>query len=768
MSATAHIPKAQPAAAQWWRAVFDGAEDGQLLCRADGTAVEWNAPAARLLALPANDRTGTFRLLDAVGPAVAQRLAELFARPAGPQETLAGVTLLVAGKPSLIADLQVTPLDAGHTLLTVKDASRRWRMESHVQRLITAIDATPDAFFLTDPDWRLTYVNASFQDVTGYTIEDALGRPADFLRAPGQVEKIHESLACVSAGADWIGELVNQRADGSTYPVEATIAPIRDRSGGLLGYVSSERDLSVKKQLQSELARERDFVRSILNSLESAVYTLDREFRLTHVNEAWRKFLPEHGRLMFEEAPRLGAPLLDYVADPARRHELRDLFDTVLQTGRPHEFQAVSADKRHWLVKVAPWNHEGRVMGLIYHVADQTKVHELQNQLYQAQKMETIGTLAAGVAHDFNNLLQAIQGNLSLLMLESSLPETLRPRLEQMDQAAVRAAGITQQLLSFSRSQDENLTVFDFNQIIQEASQLARRSLKGNVQLELHPAPRPVKVRMDANRASQLLLNLAVNAQDAMPDGGVLRITNAVVALTAEQAARIQQRAGVEFVRCSVADTGTGIPPEVLPRIFDAFFTTKPKGKGTGLGLSIVHSAATQAGGFLDVESEPGRGTTFHVYLPLATGALTDEAAATKPALTHGHGRVLVVDDLDLIRAFTEDFLQRAGFEVLLAGDGAEALALLEQESKPVDLVLTDFNMPGMDGLELIEKCAARWPAMKFVMASGFLEDEQRNRLEKLKARLLNKPYHMSVATDLIAEMLRQPDSDEPNASPAV
>ncbi len=741
--------------AQWWRSLFDTSEDALVVCDPWGTVLAANPRSAQLLGFANAQQVSAHALRDALTPATATKLATLLARKDARPESLPSVTLACGGRLNLIADLQTTPLGDGCSLVTLKDASRRWRMESHLQRLMTAVDATPDVFFLTDAEFKLTFVNAAFQAVTGHSIEDALGRTADFLRAPEEAEAIREYLARVAAGQDWCGELRNVRADGSTYPVSATISPIYDRNGGFLGYVASERDISTRQRLEGELQRERDFVHSILDSMEAAIYTVDSEFRITHVSDGWRKFPAQHGWLAVNTPPQVGDAFLDLVHGHARRGELMNLFLHVLTTGELKEVPTTDPAGRHWLIKVSPWREGEKIAGLIYQVSDQTNLHELQRQLYQAQKMETIGALASGVAHDFNNLLQAVRGNAGLLLMDRQLTEPQRLRLQHVDQAASRAADITQQLLSFSRASDETITVFDLNELMLEVSQLARRTLKSRVKFELRPAPAPVKVRMDSTRANQLLLNLCVNAQDAMPNGGTLTLSNAVVRLSAPQAARVNVSPGVEFVQCSVSDTGTGIPPEILARIFDPFFTTKCKGKGTGLGLSIAHSVVTQAGGFLDVESKPGVGTTFHIFLPAVDAALTVSRLVMAAGPRRGIGRVLVVDDLDLIRDFAQAFLEEAGFEVLVAGNALEAIAALETSPVPVELLFTDYNMPGMTGVELMQAASVRWPELKFILASGYLEEPERQRVAQLPgARIVNKPYNAAEAVELIVELL--------------
>ncbi|MGV3755571.1 MAG: PAS domain S-box protein [Verrucomicrobiota bacterium] len=741
------------ARALWWRNLFEGSDDAHFVCRANGEVVEANPRARELFA---DGVSGRLNLLELLTESVAGKVRQLLERRREHQETITSVSLLTHGRLTFIADLIITNLGPSCALVTMRDAARRWRMESHMQRLATAIDATSDVFYLTDAECRLTFVNAAFQQVTGHNIEDALGRSVDFLRAPGQESIIQDYLRTVGQGHDWSGELINVRSSGEPYPVAATISPIHDRHGEFIGYVANEREISAWKRLQDEVLMERNYARSIIDSIESAIYTVDRQLKLTHVNEAWRKFPAEHGWLELRQSPKTGSCLLDYVPQLEQKEQLRDYFERTLNTRQPFEFQT-SCGGRHWFSRISPWLHAGEVIGLIYQVADQTSFHKLQNQLYQAQKMETVGTLAAGVAHDFNNLLQVIRGNTTLLGMDKLLSDGVQARLQQIDRAATRAAEITQQLLSFSRASEERITIFDFNQAIEESSQLARRSLHGNVDLVLQPAPMPVTVKMDATRASQLLLNLCVNAQDAMPQGGRLTLTNGLAVISPEQASQHRLPAGSRFVKCTVSDTGTGIPQEILPRIFDPFFTTKGPGKGTGLGLAVAHSVVRQAGGFLELETSAGLGTSFHIYLPLVEGGHTAQIKKAPTTLPKGSGRILIVDDLDMIRDFATNFLTASGFEVHSATDADDATMKLHMADAPFDLMLTDYNMPGRNGVELIHHVAVEWPDMKFILATGYLEDEERQAIESFKeVRVLRKPYNMHEAVALIMSQLQK------------
>jgi two-component system, cell cycle sensor histidine kinase and response regulator CckA len=740
---------------RWWKHLFEASADAQMVCRADGIIEQLNPRAARLFRLDRGRDEGSFSVFKLLSSPADEKLATIWERGLTRADNLYSVSISKGAEQHSLVDLELVPLGESFTLLTFKEANHRLRLESHVQRLVTAIDATPDVFFVTDAALRITFVNPAFQTTTGYHLEEVLGRSDEFLRASSEVEKVREYHESVVRGQEWIGELLNRHRDGSTYSVEATISPICDIASRFMGYVVCERDITVRKQLQNELRSQRDFIQSILKSLDGAIYSLDRDFCLTHANDGWRTMPVEHGGVRMNVLPVIGRSLLEYIPDAARRNELRIVFLEVLASGVPQDNRFHAADGRHWLLKISPWRDGEYIRGLICNIADQTHYHDLQDQLFQAQKMEIIGTLAAGVAHDFNNLLHAIRGNSGLILRQAALDPKVRREIEQIDLAAMRATEISQQLLSFSRESEDKRHVVDLNVVIQEASQLARRTLRGNVVIDLQPASAPLLVKMDPTRASQVLLNLCVNAQDAMPHGGRLTLANAAVLPPAALAAKHGCHPDRLLARCSVIDTGTGIPAEILPRIFQPFFTTKAKGKGTGLGLPIVQRVAQESGGFLGVDSTPGVGTTFHLYLPLAAEEITPVAKPAQLELTRGTGRVLVVDDVDLLREFTKAFLETAGLTVLLAGSGLEAVKVLETETEPVDLVLTDYNMPGMNGVELIEQVAVRWPKIKFVLASGYLDENTRERILRTGASILSKPYDLNDASDLVMRKLK-------------
>lgn len=740
---------------RWWWSLFNASQDAQMICRPDGTVEHLNPRASRLFKFESEPDGAGLSIHKILPPEVNQRLGWILQNLSASAETIKAVKIALADGASLTMDLEIIPLPGGPALVTLKDIEKRHRLGSHVQRLITAIDATPDVFLVTDADLQITYVNPAFQSATGYGIEEVIGRPDGFLRAPSEQEKVRDYLNHASQGREWVGELTNVRRNGETYLVESTVSPIFDIAGSFMGYVICERDITVRRQLQDDLREERDFARSILQSLESAIYSLDCEFRLTHANDGWRHLPAEHGGIRLVGAPEIGRPLLDYVPDPDRRAALHSLFQKVMDSGQVESSFFHAEDGHYWAVKISPWVAGAQRQGLIFSIEDQTRNHELQNQLFQSQKMEIIGTLAAGVAHDFNNLLQVIIGHAQLIQMKAQAESpALRQGLEKINMAAFRARDITQQLLSFSRATDEQSVVLDLNKVIKDAGQLTRCTLRQNIVLDIQPLAEPIPIKMDATRASQALLNLCVNAQDAMTAGGRLSLTNAMVTPGADLVARHQLRTGEIYARCSVADTGSGISPQVLARIFQPFFTTKAVGKGTGLGLPIVQRIVQEAGGFIDVESVIGQGTTFHLYLPLARERVTPAVEQPKISLMHGKGRILVVDDVDLLRDFAQGFLQMAGFDVVTAENGQAALKILENDPKPVDIILTDYNMPAMNGVDLVKRVAVRWPKIKFILASGYLDEKTQSSVQHHDATLILKPYAIQDLIKIIMEKL--------------
>jgi signal transduction histidine kinase/ActR/RegA family two-component response regulator len=368
---------------------------------------------------------------------------------------------------------------------------------------------------------------------------------------------------------------------------------------------------------------------------------------------------------------------------------------------------------------------------------------QLETQLHQAQKMEAIGRLAGGIAHDFNNHLGIILGHSELLAEHLGSDAPSHKRLDIIQDAAKRAASLTRQLLAFSRRQVFEPSICDLNRIITELEKMLRPLIGEDIELVTRLEPALERVRVDPAQIDQVIMNLAVNARDAMPEGGLLTMETSNVELDAAYASKHAIVVPGSYVLLAVTDNGMGMDQETQSHMFEPFFTTKEKGKGTGLGLATVYGIVKQSGGYIWVYSEPGRGTTFKIYLPQIQEALLEaEAERPLPMVVRGVETVLVVEDEAVLRELACEFLRSSGHKVLSAGNGAEALAISKRHAGPIHLLLTDAVMPGMSGRELAQRLHDVRPETKVLYVSGYTDDTVlRNGLLEAGTAFLQKPF---------------------------
>jgi len=425
-----------------------------------------------------------------------------------------------------------------------------------------------------------------------------------------------------------------------------------------------------------------------------------------------------------------------------------------LATGKPLVRLETQARQR-----TISWSFFPVALNQVVHcyAGDITERKRLEEHLRHSQKMEAVGQLSGGVAHDFNNLLTVIQGHVSLIELKGNLPEHAADSLHEIAHAAARAAALTRQLLTFSREQVMQLSDLDANAVVKSLSKMLRRVVREDIALELRYAPSPLVIHADAGMIEQVLMNLVVNARDAMPAGGQLVVEVAGVAFTAEAATSQPNARPGAFVRLAVSDQGTGIPPEIRSKIFEPFFTTKEAGKGTGLGLANVYGIVQQHAGWIDLDTEVGRGTTFSVYLPqraTATPAAAPDLFA--PELAGGTETILLVEDEILVRLVVESLLTRQGYRVLTASTGAAALELWQEHRADIRLVLTDLVMPnGMSGRQLAERLVREQPDLRIIYTSGYsAEIADKNLTLKEGVNFLTKPFEAPRLTSTVRAML--------------
>ena len=505
---------------------------------------------------------------------------------------------------------------------------------------------------------------------------------------------------------------------------------------------------------------ERQFLQLVLGISDAAIFMLDPNGYVTTWNPGAERIkgytseeiIGQHFSIFYTEEDR------------ARGLPTRALQTAARKSKYEAEAWRVRKDgSRFWASVLVDAIHDanGRLLGFAKITRDMTEWRAMQEQLHQAQKMEAIGQLTGGVAHDFNNLLTVILGNLDTIAHRVPAQDTrLKRALDQAVRGAQRAATLTQQLLAFSRRQPLNPKPIDVNRLVSGVSELIRRTLNENISIETVLGAGVWRIEIDAHQLESALLNLAVNARDAMPQGGKLTIETCNAHLDDRYAADYAEIAPGQYVLIAVSDTGGGMDKEILKRAFDPFFTTKPLGKGTGLGLSQVYGFVKQSGGHIKLYSESGEGTTVKLYLPRYLGAGQTDVD-TEETLTVPHGDpnevILVVEDDADVRSFSSESLRDLGFSVLEAADGPTALRMLEEHPE-VKMLFTDVGLPGINGRELVDAARAQRPGLKVLFTSGYARNAivHQGRLDP-GVQLITKPFTRAQLAIRIRDVLDAP-----------
>ena len=663
------------------------------------------------------------------------------------------------------------------------------------------LDAAPDAMIVVNSEGQIVLVNAQAEKLFGYKRDDLLHQRLEILMPQrfrkqhhGQRDQFfsHPAMRPMGSGV----ELVGLRKDGSEFPADIKLSPIETEEGVLV--VSSIRDITERKQ-NEEMARqhaelkikraeenaeldaakrelqilaERERAAKALQRSEARIQRLvgsniigiatgDLDGKIIDANDA---FL---GLLGFTRQDFLSGQVRWDTLTPAEYQNADQLaVEKLMSTGiaPPWEKQFFRKDgsRVSVLIGVVTLEAESGEIEAISFVLDISDRKQLEQQLRQAQKVEAVGQLAGGIAHDFNNLLAVIIGYSEILEECLDKNDPLKPKAGQITAAGKRAAALTRQLLAFSRQQVLEPKILDLNAVMADTTRMLQRMIGEDIELVTIAAPELGRVKADRGQIEQVIMNLAVNARDAMPQGGKLIITTANAEM---DDVYVRQHAGAiagPYVVLAVSDAGCGMDQETQARIFEPFFTTKRPGKGTGLGLSTVYGVVKQSGGYITVYSELGQGTSFKIYIPR-----TDEPVVSVPGnegreTTQGWETILLVEDAQALRELGRELLEGNGYTVFEAANGADAIRVAKRHQDPIHLLLSDVVMPGMDGRKLADQMVHIHPGIKVLYMSGFTDDViVHHGVLDSGVALLEKPFTKESLMRKVREVLgtnnRQP-----------
>ncbi|WP_409523065.1 PAS domain-containing protein [Nitrincola sp. MINF-07-Sa-05] len=609
-------------------------------------------------------------------------------------------------------------------------------------------DAMPIIVWTTKPDGKIEYFNTQLSRFTGVPT-DALTKPGGWLMIihPDDRENAVESWQKAAYNQDsYHVEFRILRADGIYVWHLTRATPIRNADGVIVRYYGTSIDVQELKDLQSETEYLAQRLRSTIESITDGFFTLDKQFRFTFINSKAQTILKrDHDQLI--------GNIIWEVTDIPQDSELIRQFYITLDSHQATAFETHWEADDMWLdVRTYPATD-----GLTAYLQDITQQRKDQEQLRQAQRLESLGHLTGGIAHDFNNLLTVIMGNAELLMEEISPEDDKWPLAEIISNAANRGSQLTSRLLAFARRQPLDPKIIDINQAVRNMTSLLQHTLGEHIEISLIALPDIWPAMVDPGQLESALLNLAINARDAMPSGGKLTIETNNVELDESYAAHHGEIAPGEYVVLALSDTGSGISHEHLARVFEPFFTTKEKGKGTGLGLSMVYGFVKQSEGHINIYSELGEGTTIRIYLPRAADSSEElPTTPTEVQSSHeGHETLLLVEDDELVLQFAKRQLELAGYNVITAENGPIALDIFKS-SEDIDLLFTDVVMPGgMSGRDLAGLCQLHNPSLKVLYTSGYTQNSivHNGRLDP-GVLLLEKPYKRHDLLQKVREAL--------------
>jgi two-component system, cell cycle sensor histidine kinase and response regulator CckA len=779
-------------------------------------------------------------------------------------------------------DTSISPMSKDSVLWIARDITKRKQAEERVRLQATALESAANAIVISDRQGVITWANPAFTELTGYALEEVLGKHPSLFKSGKHDSAFYDALwQTILSGQVWRGDLTNRRKDGSLYIEEMTITPVMDEAGEIINFIAikqditerkrteealreSERhyrflfesnphpmwtydletlgflavnesalqhygysredflamtikdirppedipvliinlsqvtsgldragiwrhrkkngeiidveitshtltfagrraevvlanDVTERKRAEEQLRHQLNYTAAITKSLGEGVYALDRRGRVTFMNPA------AEAALGYSQAELSGQPMHEAIhfqyADGTPRPPDECPLVGALESGEIVEveddvFTRKDGSLFHVSYTSSPIITAGQVVGDVLAFRDISERRTLEEQLRQSQKMEAIGQLAGGIAHDFNNLLTAIIGYSDLSLMPLKAGDPLRHYVGEIKKAGERAAELTRQLLAFSRKQVLQPKVLDLNTVVADLEKMLQRLIGEDIKLRTVLDPELGNIKADPGQIEQVIMNLAVNARDAMPTGGKLTIETSNVYFDEEYSTLHIGVTPGAYIMLAVSDTGTGMDAATQARIFEPFFTTKEVGKGTGLGLSTVYGIVKQSGGNIWVYSEPGWGTTFKVYLTrVGEDAQRYKQNGAPEKVFRGTETILLAEDEDVVRKLARQVLEMYGYRVLEANNGGGALLICERYEEPIDLLITDVVMPEMSGRTLSDRLSQIRPEMRVLYMSGYTDNAiiHKGVLDEA-ANFIQKPF----APDVLARKIRE------------
>lgn len=652
-----------------------------------------------------------------------------------------------------------------------KDQEALQRNEAQL-RLIT--HNIPALIARIDKNLTYRFANNAYNDWLGIDPQSLIGKSVGELITKENFEGILPSIERVLAGETVTFDYkLIFKAIGERY-VKVNYIPDFDAKGNVDGYFALIVDLTERREAEELIKQSEAFSRAVINSFNSNICVIDQKGWITAINDSWNAFGKE---LKTNQSPtflmtNIGANYIE-VLENSRTDEEKEEIDLVLKGLRDilsgeketfiHEYLCRNKENVKWFLMIVTPLKTDRRGAVIVHmdITERKEAEETlrkgQEQLAQSQKLESVGRLAGGVAHDFNNMLTAINGYSDLILMKMEQHNPFRSSIKEIKKAGERSAYLTQQLLAFSRAQvlkPENLNI---NHEIKDILSILKRVIGEDISLITVLSNDIKNVKVDPGQLTQVILNLAVNARDAMPHGGKLTIETSNVFLDENYISEHVDVKSGEYVMIAITDTGIGMDLDSQQRIFEPFFTTKETGKGTGLGLATVYGIIKQSNGYILVYSEPQMGTTFKVYFPVVEGQkqITEKRSVVE-LMTSGTETILLVEDEPMVRNLNREILETYGYKIIEAANGIEALEVCEKTAEKIDLLMTDIVMPKMGGRELAEKINVLYPQIKVLFTSGYTNDTiVRQGVIEDASHFLQKPFSVDLLIKTVREILK-------------